>query len=247
MRIWLIDQSNERPSDLESRLRALEGRPGSALRVQGVAAAQPGLAAAARQAPAEPVDLIVVDDRPAVPAEAVQDLLALGAAVVLVTTSDRAERFGPVAESHSLHFANLSADADALLLELRGALAAHRRWGQLHDQVDRLEQRLNDRIIIERAKGILIQCLGISEEEAYQRLRVLARQQQRRMRDVAQTLLNTRSLFLPKLGGVPNGDHTAGPAEGHDPFAGMIPKTVVAACRERNGVAVGANSDYSHE
>jgi hypothetical protein len=63
--------------------------------------------------------------------------------------------------------------------------------------VARLQRRLSDRIVIERAKGILVQRLKISEEEAYKRLRVLSRRQRRQIRDIAQSLLDTQFLFLP--------------------------------------------------
>jgi len=60
-----------------------------------------------------------------------------------------------------------------------------------------LQQRLNDRILIERAKGILVERLSISEKEAYQRLRLQSRRQRRPIRDIAQCLLDAQSLFSP--------------------------------------------------
>ena len=44
-----------------------------------------------------------------------------------------------------------------------------------------LEQRLSDRIIVERAKGILVQRLKITEGDAYKRLRLLSRRQRRQI------------------------------------------------------------------
>src|SRR5262249_5371243 len=69
-------------------------------------------------------------------------------------------------------------------------------------QVARLEQRLSDRIVIERAKGILIQRLKISEEEAYKRLHSLSRRQRRQIRDIAQSLLDTQLLLSPEINGL---------------------------------------------
>jgi AmiR/NasT family two-component response regulator len=63
--------------------------------------------------------------------------------------------------------------------------------------LDEVQQRLSDRIVIERAKGVLLQRLGISEEEAYKRLRVLSRRQRRPIRDIAQSLLDTQDLLVP--------------------------------------------------
>jgi len=53
-------------------------------------------------------------------------------------------------------------------------------------------------VVIERAKGVLLQRLGISEEEAYKRLRVLSRRQRRQIRDIAQSLLDAQALLTPE-------------------------------------------------
>ena len=58
--------------------------------------------------------------------------------------------------------------------------------------------------MIERAKGILVQRLGISEEEAYKRLRVSSRRQRRQIRDIAQSLIDTQALLLPEQNGYTN-------------------------------------------
>ena len=55
--------------------------------------------------------------------------------------------------------------------------------------------------MIERAKGVLVQRLGVSEEEAYKRLRVLSRRQRRQIRDVAQSLLDAQALLAPEANG----------------------------------------------
>jgi hypothetical protein len=55
--------------------------------------------------------------------------------------------------------------------------------------------------VIERAKGILVQQLGVSEEEAYKRLRVSSRRQRRQIRDIAQSLIDTQALLLPEQNG----------------------------------------------
>jgi hypothetical protein len=65
-----------------------------------------------------------------------------------------------------------------------------------------LQQRLNDRILIERAKGILVERLSISEKEAYQRMRLQSRRQRRPIRDIAQCLLDAQTLFSPETNGL---------------------------------------------
>jgi len=55
-------------------------------------------------------------------------------------------------------------------------------------------QQLEDRKTVERAKGILQQRFGITEEEAYQRLREESRRLRRPLRDVAEAVLVAEGL-----------------------------------------------------
>jgi response regulator NasT len=121
--------------------------------------------------------------------------------VVVVTTAERAERFRPLANQHPVAFTLPSAGVDGLWLALVTALAGRRREANWQSQVARLQRRLSDRIVIERAKGILVERLKISEEEAYKRLRMLSRRQRRQIREIAQSLLDTQFLFAPGSNG----------------------------------------------
>jgi uroporphyrinogen-III synthase len=57
-----------------------------------------------------------------------------------------------------------------------------------------VRQQLEERKIIERAKGVLQQRFGLSEEEAYQRLREESRRLRRTMRDVSDAVLLVEGL-----------------------------------------------------
>jgi hypothetical protein len=50
-------------------------------------------------------------------------------------------------------------------------------------------------------RGLLVERVGVSEKEAYKRLRVLSRRQRRQIRDIAQALLDTQALLLPEMNG----------------------------------------------
>lgn len=65
----------------------------------------------------------------------------------------------------------------------------------LKDRVAELERKLDDRILIERAKGIIASRAQIGEEEALRRLRREARNQRRSMRDIAQRLLDAERML----------------------------------------------------
>src|SRR5262249_62150714 len=106
-----------------------------------------------------------------------------------------------LAEKSPIHLLPPRPCPDGLGLAVLSAQASRHRLLFWKAQAEQLQQRLNDRIIIERAKGILVQRLGISEEEAYKRLRVLSRRQRRQIRDIAQSLLDTQSLLTPEANG----------------------------------------------
>jgi response regulator NasT len=147
------------------------------------------------------LDVLVVHE-PAWPESPANDeVLGLGMAVLVVVSGERVARFRSLAELYPITFVHEAVDADGLWPALLGAWAARRRHSQAQMQIKQLQQRLRDRIVIERAKGVLVQRLGITEEEAYQRLRVLSRRQRRQIREVAQSLLDTQPLLGPGANG----------------------------------------------
>jgi response regulator NasT len=84
------------------------------------------------------------------------------------------------------------------LAELGPAIAlAMRRFEQLHalrEEARDLRQSLEDRKVVERAKGILILRLRLNEAEAFRQMQKLAMQSNRKLIDVAQEILESESL-----------------------------------------------------
>lgn len=74
------------------------------------------------------------------------------------------------------------------------AVSRFRQTQALYKQVRELNQRLEARRIIERAKGLLMRKQGISEEEAYTRIRQKSMETRRSMREVAEAILMTEDL-----------------------------------------------------
>jgi AmiR/NasT family two-component response regulator len=77
------------------------------------------------------------------------------------------------------------------------ALRRHREASHLNEKVEQLESALERRAVIERAKGILMERHGVSEREAFERLREHARAGGRRVVEIAQAVLDGHAL-LPK-------------------------------------------------
>lgn len=75
------------------------------------------------------------------------------------------------------------------------AMARFRELQALRNEVSELQESLEARKVIERAKGILMTRLGLSERDAYERLRQRARDKRAKMKDIAQTIIDAEELL----------------------------------------------------
>lgn len=143
-------------------------------------------------------DVLLVAE-PALPLGAwLGEVLALGVGLVVASPLEHAERYRSWAEQHAVQLTPLPANVETLGLSLLNVAASLQRQRTWQARLEQMQQRLNDRILIERAKGILVERLSISEKEAYQRLRLQSRRQRRPIRDIAQCLLDAQTLFSPE-------------------------------------------------
>jgi hypothetical protein len=199
MRVWLLQaKAGEDAGGLEAPLRQWAARPENAGWRVEVRPAGPGLAADVR---AQPPEVIALAES-ALPAGAwAEEVLALGPAFVVAADPARTAAYFALAERHPVVLVSADPRPECLGLAVLSARAAQARQRCWQAQLAQLQQRLNDRIVIERAKGVLVQRLGVSEEEAYKRLRVLSRRQRRQVRDIAQSLLDAQALLTPETNG----------------------------------------------
>jgi len=75
------------------------------------------------------------------------------------------------------------------------AVSRFNAFSQLRDELERAKQELEDRKIVERAKGILMKERGMTEEAAYSLLRKAAMNENRRVAEVAQSLVTATRLL----------------------------------------------------
>ena len=68
---------------------------------------------------------------------------------------------------------------------------------RLREELDRAKQALEDRKVIDRAKGILMKTRNLGEEDAYALLRTTAMKESRRVAEVAQGLITAVKLLGP--------------------------------------------------
>jgi AmiR/NasT family two-component response regulator len=89
-------------------------------------------------------------------------------------------------------------DARELQAALELAAARHAEFEALEAEVDRAQQALEDRKLVERAKGLLMSALNLSEQDAFRRLQLTARERNLRLADVAARIVEQRGLLEPK-------------------------------------------------
>jgi AmiR/NasT family two-component response regulator len=86
-------------------------------------------------------------------------------------------------------------DDRALDAGIRLAASRHAEFKALEAEVTKAQQALEDRKLIEQAKGILISATGIPEPEAFRRIQRAARDRNLRLADVARRIVEQRSLL----------------------------------------------------
>ncbi len=69
------------------------------------------------------------------------------------------------------------------------ALARFREFQELHKQVADLEQALETRKLVDRAKGILMDKQGLSEAEAFRKIQKMSMDNRKPMKDVAEAVI----------------------------------------------------------
>jgi AmiR/NasT family two-component response regulator len=99
--------------------------------------------------------------------------------------------------------AYLTKPVDSRELEAAMALAAarHAEFQALEAEVGRAQQALEDRKLVERAKGLLMSALNLSEQDAFRRLQLTARERNLRLAEVAGRIVEQQSLLEPKRKG----------------------------------------------
>jgi AmiR/NasT family two-component response regulator len=88
-------------------------------------------------------------------------------------------------------------DTRELEAALALATARHAEFAALEAEVDQARQALEDRKLVERAKGLLMSALDLSEQDAFRRLQLTARERNLRLADVAGRIVEQQSLLEP--------------------------------------------------
>jgi response regulator NasT len=68
-------------------------------------------------------------------------------------------------------------------------------FAKLQDELERTKSQLEDRKIIERAKGILMRVKGLTEDEAYVLLRSTAMREKKKIGEIAQSIITASEML----------------------------------------------------
>ncbi len=79
------------------------------------------------------------------------------------------------------------------ILEL--TISRFKAFNQLRDELDRTRQQLEERKLVDRAKGILMKQRNMNEEQAYALMRKAAMNENLKLADVAQSIITAAKLF----------------------------------------------------
>jgi two-component system, response regulator PdtaR len=117
--------------------------------------------------------------------------------VILVSAYHEPDLFERASSEHILAYLVKpikQADLDAAI-----AIAMRRfeQFRAVREEAGELRQALEDRKVIERAKGLLMKKASVDESEAFRRLQKLARDHNKKLVEVARMILLAEQAFLP--------------------------------------------------
>ena len=88
---------------------------------------------------------------------------------------------------------NLQKDRIKTILDL--CISRFNAFARLQDELDRAKSALEDRKVIDRAKGILMKVKSLSEEQAYALMRKTAMNENKKIADIAQSIVTAADLL----------------------------------------------------
>lgn len=85
---------------------------------------------------------------------------------------------------------------ESLLPLLKTATYSFEAFQTVKRERDEAQRKLSERVLVDKAKGILMKSRGMSEDEAYHALRKLAMEKGRKIGDVAEQIISAADLLL---------------------------------------------------
>ncbi|MBV6324003.1 ANTAR domain-containing response regulator [Duganella violaceipulchra] len=115
--------------------------------------------------------------------------------IVMFTESDDTESMEAAMAAGVSAYIVAGLQSDRIKPVLQVALARFKREQKLLDELSDTKSKLAERKIIERAKGLLMERQGFTEEQAFQKLRSMAMSKNLKLSEVAQRILDVEDLL----------------------------------------------------
>jgi response regulator NasT len=121
--------------------------------------------------------------------EAAEKLMEKGVATLVLTAYTDREFIDRAKEIGVLAYLVKPFSKESLIAAIEMAMARFRELQELRKEVSSLREALEVRKLVERAKGLLMKHLGISEEDAYRYLQKRSMEYRKPMKEVAEAVI----------------------------------------------------------
>ncbi len=142
-------------------------------------------------------DLVIMDiDMPEMDGISASEILTREklAPVLLLTAYNNPELIERAKNAGVLHYLVKPWNQSALKPAIEISLARFAEFRSLEDKVSTLEEQLITRKAVERAKGVLMQKQGLTEQESFRKIQRASMNSRKSMREVAEAILLTDEL-----------------------------------------------------
>ena len=116
-------------------------------------------------------------------------------AILFLSSFNEQELVEQASETGALAYLMKPFRKEDLAPALEMAVRRYRQIASQSKEIDELKDTLETRKLIERAKGILMDRHRMSEEEAFKRIHFQARNQNKKMREIAQSIITAADLI----------------------------------------------------
>lgn len=144
------------------------------------------------------VDLVITDIKMPVldGLTAIEQIRSIRPVPVIILSAFHDEEFlNRALKEHVMAYLVKPIQIQTLQMSIELAMQRFREFQALQTESDNLKHALEDRKIIERAKGILMDRANLSEPDAFRRLQLLSSQKNKKMVEIAQTIVDAELAF----------------------------------------------------
>jgi response regulator NasT len=149
---------------------------------------------------ADPPDLIIAAPRLR-DMDGIEAMIQIGeskpTAGIVVARSDDLDKVERALEDHVMAYLVEPITAETIQPAIFLAEGRFEHFQKLDNKIDQLETRLEDRKVIERAKGIVMKVRNLSEEEAHRYLQASATKSRKKLVDLAETICAAGDVLQP--------------------------------------------------